>query len=76
MKIKELYNRWYSLKYRCGNEKFPTYIDKSVCEEWREDYYTFEDWSSGFVYTGMELDKDIIIPGNKVYSPEACTYVP
>lgn len=76
MKIKELYNRWYSLKYRCGNEKFPTYVDKFVCDEWKEDFYTFQEWSSGFVYTGMELDKDIIVPGNKVYSPETCTYIP
>ena len=76
MENKTLKQRWHSLLYRCGNEKFPTYLDKTVCKDWKESFYSFQEWSYGFVFEGMELDKDIISPGNKVYCPEYCSYVP
>lgn len=75
MKNKDLYARWKALIYRCGNPKFPTYVDKSVCEEWK-NFENFQTWSHSFVFDGMELDKDIILSGNVLYCPENCSYVP
>jgi len=43
------------------------------------DFQTFAEWANvqiGFDNISFQLDKDILIPGNKVYSPEACCFVP
>ena len=55
--------------------KYPTYIDCTVCPEWRY-YGNFLDWFSKNYITGYHLDKDILIKGNKVYSPLTCVFVP
>lgn len=77
------YKYWYCMMGRCYNDKLmkkqPTYEDKYVCEEWH-NYQTFAKWfdenyyecNDGFV---MDLDKDIINKGNKVYSPDNCVFV-
>lgn len=70
---KSLITRWRSMRERCGKDSH--YLDVVVCEDWKE-YANFEGWSSRFVYEGMELDKDIILRGNRVYGPEFCSYVP
>lgn len=53
----------------------PTYRDVSVCEEWHT-FSTFKTWMEQQPWEGMQLDKDILISGNKVYKPEACVFVP
>ena len=63
--------RAYCPKY---HQKHPTYKDVTVCEEW----YTFSNFRSWMIqqdWEGKELDKDLLIEGNKVYSPEACVFV-
>ena len=61
----------------------PTYKDTIVCEEWL-NFQNFAKWcysqpllnakdDKGRYY---QLDKDILIKGNKVYSPETCCFVP
>lgn len=63
--------------------KQPTYNDVDICEEWL-DFQNFAEWchsqkgfsskdEKGKVY---QLDKDILVKGNKVYSPETCCFVP
>lgn len=67
--------RAYSSTYK---EKHPTYEEVSVCEEWH-NYQTFAAWVTERKQYGrydFNLDKDLKIPGNKVYSPEACSLVP
>lgn len=32
-------------------------------------------WSKNHIY-GWEIDKDLLIPGNKCYSEESCIYIP
>ena len=67
--------RAYSLNYK---RKYPTYIDVSVCEEWH-NFQNFAEWyykQPNAEKEGFDLDKDLTLPGNKVYSPEACTLVP
>ena len=77
---KELsYKTWTSMIRRCYSEKYhkykPTYMDCSVCEEWRY-YSNFEKWFKENYHEGFVLDKDILIQGNRIYSPETCCFVP
>ena len=76
------YRLWNAMINRCYNEnlrhKNPTYKDCSVSEEWRY-LSNFEEWCHqqiGFNIEGFELDKDILVKGNKVYAPETCCFVP
>ena len=68
--------RCYSAKYRA---KYPTYIDCRVCDEWLF-YPNFKNWYDKNYYKinnkTSQLDKDILIKNNKVYSPETCIFVP
>lgn len=39
----------------------------------------FREWASrqvGFGKDGFEMDKDILVKGNRVYSPETCVFIP
>jgi len=76
-------NRWRYVLARCYNyiaqEKRPTYKDVTVCEEW----YNFQNFSEWFkenwkpwMDSSWHLDKDILVKGNKIYSPETCCFVP
>ena len=75
------YECWHSMMSRCYSEvvhsKFPTYKDCTVCEEWH-NFQNFAAWykdnypNDGASY---ELDKDILLTGNRIYSPEACKFV-
>lgn len=74
---------WIHMLKRCYDGKFKlkhlTYKDCSVCKEWH-DYSNFKKWFVENYYTlgseRIELDKDILIKGNKVYSPKTCIFVP
>jgi hypothetical protein len=75
------YVHWSSMLTRCYTEtyqeRFPTYIGCSVDRQWH-NYQEFAEWCNwqiGF-NEGYVLDKDILIKGNKVYSPETCVLVP
>lgn len=52
----------------------PTYIDVTVCDEWRS-FMAFRAWMMEQDWEGKALDKDVLVPGNKVYSPETCVFV-
>lgn len=77
------YQTWLNMMARCYSEKyhntFPTYIGCTVCDEWH-NYQVFCKWFHENYYTiennRMEIDKDILIKGNKIYSPETCIFVP
>lgn len=44
-------------------------------EAWH-DFSDFERWFSEHHIEGFHIDKDILTPGNKVYGPENCIFVP
>jgi hypothetical protein len=79
----KIYNSWKSMLMRCYNvkylNKFPTYVKCSVIDEWH-NFQNFAKWYDENYYeiTGerMCLDKDILIKGNKIYSPKTCIFVP
>lgn len=63
---------------RCYSEKTqsrqPTYIGCTVCEEWHS-FTAFRVWMKQQDWQGKQLDKDLLIAGNKIYSPETCIFV-
>ena len=74
------YYRWKNMIQRCYDKKVhkkykPEYKDKSVCEEWL-NYSNFKIWfDEHFVPSKnnqIDLDKDLLVQGNKVYSSETC----
>jgi hypothetical protein len=70
---------WCDMLRRCYSEKYhkkkPTYKGCSVCEEWLL-FSNFKRWFDENHIDGYVLDKDILVKGNKVYSPDACCFVP
>lgn len=79
----KLYNTWTHMLTRCYDPKYhekkPTYIGCSVCEEWH-NFQNFAQWYEENYYEipgqRMQLDKDILVKGNKVYGPDTCVFVP
>jgi hypothetical protein len=84
-RVKE-YVIWIQIINRCfepkTKEKNPTYQDVTCCEEWLlyENFYewlhsqeNFDKWLNGERWS---IDKDILVKGNKIYSPETCCLVP
>lgn len=84
---KRVYGLWYQMLRRCYDreqmerKQGRTYSDCYVCDRWfmlsnfaadikKLDGYT--DWETKVGYC---LDKDIRVPGNKVYSPSTCSFV-
>ena len=63
--------RCYSKSYQ---EKHPSYKGCSVCEEWLT-YSNFKAWMEQQDWEGKQLDKDLLVYNNKVYSPETCVFI-
>jgi hypothetical protein len=72
------YRAWNNMLRRAYCQKLhailPTYIGVTVCEEWHS-FMAFRAWMMTQDWEGKQLDKDIIVPGNKVYSPATCAFV-
>ncbi len=75
----EIYRCWYNILLRCNDkifqEKEPTYIGCELCKEWW-NLQEFGKWYEQNYINNFTIDKDILIKGNKLYSPETCCFVP
>lgn len=73
------YSAWTSMLNRAYNPKIharlPGYAGCSVHPEWHT-FSGFKSWFDGNFVEGWCLDKDLICPGNKIYSASHCRYVP
>lgn len=77
------YRVWVDMIKRCYDEvrypKYESYDSCSVCDEWL-CYANFEKWYDKNHYNVddevMCIDKDILVKGNKIYSPDTCVFVP
>lgn len=73
------YKYWRAMLHRCYDKKFQqkhsTYLGCCVCDEWKY-FSNFKEWFDKNHIEGYQLDKDILVQGNKVYSPETCCFVP
>lgn len=75
------YNKWHGILERCyslkARAKHPTYSDCSMCDEWL-NFQVFAKWfydnypNDGVKYN---IDKDIKVKGNRIYSPDTCLFV-
>ena len=72
------YHRWQAMLQRCYSKTSMSrrikYRECFVCEEWLT-FSNFKSWMEKQDWEGRELDKDLLIKGNKVYSPETCVFV-
>lgn len=80
------YGIWMNMLIRCFDDKtktkYPTYKDVTCCKEWLlfDNFYewlhnqeNFDKWHDNDKW---HLDKDILVKGNKLYSPYTCCLVP
>ena len=75
------YSAWRFLMMRLFCEKRllvnPTYRGCTICTSWcnfqvfSEYFYSHESYGLGY-----ELDKDLLVSGNRHYSPETCVMIP
>lgn len=80
-KIDQMWNNMYT---RCYNHNYhkgsPNYTDCEICPEWTEDRQSFREWVRENYYScddeRVDLDKDILVKGNKIYSPDTCIFAP
>lgn len=72
------YSVWMHMLQRCYSKRYldskKTYLGASVAKQWHS-FLEFKDWMARQDWEGMHLDKDIIHPGNKIYSQETCAFV-
>jgi hypothetical protein len=68
---KNMLKRAYS---KAEHSRRPSYVGTEVCDEWLR-FSTFKDWMENQDWHGKHLDKDLLVPGNKLYSPETCCFV-
>lgn len=73
------YMKWNAMMERCYSDKLharnPCYKDCEVCEEW-QNFQNFAEWYyENCPDQSMDLDKDLITPGNRIYSPEKCSFI-
>lgn len=76
-----IYDAWADMLNRCYHSKnrFPAYYETcKVCEEWL-NFQVFGDWYENHEYPvnkRLHIDKDILYPNCKIYSPKTCLLVP
>lgn len=72
------YSVWTGMLGRCYSERMqkknPSYIGCSVVQDWMY-FSAFREWMSSQDWQGKEIDKDILLEGNKVYGPETCVFI-
>ena len=75
------YEVWKGMLRRCYSDRFKeknkSYESCSVHPDWH-NFQNFADWylSHEFYGLGYELDKDILVQGNREYSSTTCCLVP
>ena len=76
------YKLWHSMLSRCYNNAYkkrqPTYEGCEASENFKS-YEHFYEWCHkqiGFGNEGWQLDKDLLIKGNKVYSENTSIFLP
>ncbi|RYY51308.1 MAG: hypothetical protein EOO06_00845 [Chitinophagaceae bacterium] len=74
------YSRWISVVQRSNDPKEkarkPSYQDVYCSPKWKH-FTDFSAWLHTQAYwQELQLDKDILFPGNKEYGPDTCCFIP
>lgn len=76
------YTTWKNMISRCYMEDWKRrpgietpYIGCTVVKEWHK-FSVFKEWMEKQDWKGNNLDKDLKVPGNKVYGPDTCVFIP
>lgn len=78
-----IYTLWVGVLRRCLGDKHLSYKDVTICNEWL-NFQNFAAWCETQPFfnakdikgNSYHLDKDILVKGNKLYSPKYCRFVP
>lgn len=75
----KVYDVWRDMLRRCykptiGQEE-KDYSGCTVCKHWH-NFQNFAKWCEGRYGRGLQLDKDLLVLGNREYSPQSCTFIP
>jgi len=72
------YTRWKKMLARCYSasyqQKNPTRKDDSVIQQWLK-FSNFKAWMQNQDWQGKQLNKNLLRPNNKIYSPENCCFL-
>lgn len=72
------YETWRNMLERCYSARYqerkPTYKGCTVTDEWLT-FTNFKSWMEKQNWEDKQLDKDLLIEGNKVYSADTCVFV-
>lgn len=84
-KLNKEYKTWFDMLQRCYDSRFqtkhPTYKECKCYKEWLlyDKFYEWlhsqENFKNWIEEDRSALDKDILVKGNKIYSPETCCLV-
>lgn len=73
------YKIWARMLERCYSSDYhikkPSYKGCYVCNEWLT-LSNFKKWCDENYIEGYVIDKDILVRGNKLYSPDTCRFIP
>lgn len=75
------YKAWENMISRCYNPAFTrkhNYAGCTVSSEWIE-FHDFNKWimaQPGYGVEGFQLDKDLLVKGNRIYGPDTCALIP
>ena len=83
-KMTKEYTLWFHMLQRSTDEGRKSssvpkaYHDKSTDPQWHnfQEFAEWCQWQVGFKNSGWELDKDLLVKHNKVYSPDTCVFLP
>ena len=68
-----IYRVWRDMHHRCGIAK--NYKDCTICKEWNS-FNIFRVWYEKYWEYDYVIDKDLLIDGNKHYSPDTARMIP
>lgn len=72
------YETWASMLKRCYSlkfqQRFPSYKDCNVHSDWLYAS-NFKSWMETQDWEGKQLDKDLLIEGNKMYGPDTSVFI-
>lgn len=80
LKSNVAYSIWNGIYNRCYKNSDSDYEGSTMCDNWKNDKDSMAEWWNSNYYEcdgeSMAVDKDLLFPGNKVYSPETCCILP